>query len=346
MNKTTGRQAEWERVRESWWCCCCHPPVTACHAGTLKLHGEQLLLSPSTEPTDLYYEWQHHPKCCCMEQSIGSLHQIRCHHMQKEEGGWHGRNKQKPDSHTASALLTDIRPAALYNWQSSVVWHCLTVFINRSLVLFKECNWKNMKPWLLWYFTKSFSLRTRTFYLWYQILHFKTPLQHQYYNIQLLFKSVWKLVLKLQRTRELPKVSILCHVCEHTICITWQQFIYLSFSGRTAQLSQLAFVHVWSDCLTWCAFSTRSFPLLHIWERACRGAVLMWRTHTKLHKHTGTVTELCTPRGSCCHISHFIKPCESHFVWSCYGYLLDPAGPRGKGWVLNVHANMLTVWNI
>lgn len=52
------------------------------------------------------------------------------------------------------------------------------------------------------------------------------------------------------------------------------------------------------------------------------------------------------PWGSCCHISHFIKPCESHFVWSCYGYSLDPAGPRGKERALNVYVNAVTVWNI
>lgn len=66
-------------------------------------------------------------------------------------------------------------------------------------------------------------------------------------------------------------------------------------------------------------------------------------THTPLHKQAGAVIELRTPEVPVGTFFHFIKPCESHFVWSCYGYSLDPAGPRGNEGVLNVCANMLTI---
>lgn len=72
-------------------------------------------------------------------------------------------------------------------------------------------------------------------------------------------------------------------------------------------------------------------------QRACIDVALM---HTQTHSNS---VRTVYPRGSCCHISHYIKPCESHFVWCCYGYLLDPAGPRGKRVVLNVSANVLSV---
>lgn len=81
----------------------------------------------------------------------------------------------------------------------------------------------------------------------------------------------------------------------------------------------------------------------HIEEQQWSEASTYTHAFRNTHRSSGRTMY---PRGACCHISHFAEPCESHFVWSCYGYLSDPAGPRGKWWVLNVYVNMDTVWNI
>lgn len=56
------------------------------------------------------------------------------------------------------------------------------------------------------------------------------------------------------------------------------------------------------------------------------GAALMWGTRTR---HTSIKTHVRS-RGSWCHSFHSIKTCESHFVWSCYGYCMIQSLPEAK----------------
>lgn len=120
------------------------------------------------------------------------------------------------------------------------------------------------------------------------------------------------------------------------------QLLYLSFSGWWQP--DFCCFHLARDRFvfdTVCFVLTGRYPLLHITKSMYRGAADGMRTQA----HNSS-DRTAYPRGSRCHISHYIKPCEAHFVWSCYGYLLDPAGPRGKRVVQNVSANILSVWNI
>lgn len=74
------------------------------------------------------------------------------------------------------------------------------------------------------------------------------------------------------------------------------------------------------ECLTLYVSSSLVGTHYYTSQRACIEAL-----RTQAHNSSD---KTAYPRGSRCHISHYIKPCEAHFVWSCYGYLLDPAGYR------------------
>ena len=64
------------------------------------------------------------------------------------------------------------------------------------------------------------------------------------------------------------------------------------------------------------------------------------RAHRKSHVCVFPQEASCRRR-----VSPPVKPRESGFVWSCYGYRSAPAGPRGKGGVLNVCMNVVAARN-
>lgn len=107
------------------------------------------------------------------------------------------------------------------------------------------------------------------------------------------------------------------------------RFFSLRLPWETASRLSVVFIHA-SACV-WCewtfdVFSTGTFPSLHIWVKSAEGRC--WSESCTRVPHLGKTHMY--PRGSYCHILHSIKLCESHFIWSCHGYSLDPAGPRSK----------------
>lgn len=124
--------------------------------------------------------------------------------------------------------------------------------------------------------------------------------------------------------------SIFCEFLKASRVFSWHcASSHSGFPGRwllgfQCFLSTRLLVYDAKEHLT--CFPTGKFPSLHIWAKSAEGRC--WSESCTSVPHLGKTHMY--PRGSYCHILHSIKLCESHFIWSCHGYSLDPAGPRSK----------------